>query len=80
MDNVEDCAHASDERMLPGDPCLGYQCKDNTCIYLAWLNDGIPDCPHADDEDDFVRHKSVDKMKGYHRWSCSGTDTAQKSQ
>ena len=50
-DGIQHCIDASDE-FCPYDECTGFLCQD-ACIPLTWLNDGISDCIHSEDEQDF---------------------------
>ena len=51
-DGIQHCIDGSDE-LCPYDECTGFRCQ-NTCIPLMWLNDGISDCIHSEDEQDFL--------------------------
>jgi hypothetical protein len=71
FDGVEDCIDASDEELQEGEDCPGYQCKDHICIPSMWLNDAIPDCRNAEDEEDFMLQKAIGNME----WSCEAPDS-----
>ena len=43
--------------------CLGYKCKTGECIDEYFVNDLIPDCSRADDEDD---NFNIKRGKMYH--------------
>ena len=67
FDGIEDCIDASDEYMDYRKACPGFQCNDQTCIPFTWLSDGIPDCPHDEDEQDFMLQRAI----GNTEWPCS---------
>ena len=71
FDGVEDCFDASDEQLQPEEDCPGYLCTDQSCIPSVWLNDGFPDCPHAEDEEDFMLQKAI----GNKEWPCDASDS-----
>ena len=66
FNGIEDCMDASDEYLQKSKVCPGFQCRDFTCIPSIWLNDGIPDCPYAEDEDDFKLQRAI----GTTEWPC----------
>ena len=70
FDGVENCADASDEVFHPGEACLGIQCRDNTCIPVGWLNDGIADCTEDEDETDSILQRAIGTQQ---EWSCTNT-------
>ena len=66
FDGIADCTDASDEYLEPGKTCPGFPCTDFACIPSTWLNDGIPDCPHSEDEEDFALQRAI----GITEWPC----------
>ena len=66
FNGIEDCMDASDEYVEGSKACPGFQCNDFTCIPSLWLNDGMPDCPYAEDEEDFMLQRAI----GNTEWPC----------
>ena len=51
-DGIRQCIDGSDE-LCPYHECTSFVCQD-ACIPFIWLNDGISDCIHSEDEQDFL--------------------------
>ena len=66
FNGIEDCMDASDEYIHHNETCPGFQCKDLTCIPSIWLDDGVPDCPYGEDEEDFMLQRATGKTE----WPC----------
>ena len=59
-DGIQHCIDGSDE-LCPYDECTGFLCQD-ACIPLMWLNDGISDCKHSEDEFHFTETSFSSKI------------------
>ena len=69
FDGVADCPDASDEYLESNKACPGFRCNDFACIPSTWLNDGIPDCLHGEDEKVFELQRAI----GNTEWPCQET-------